>query len=623
LSALGGVQEDVIKQYLKNPEAVAQAKSIEEVKDRLDNFVGQLFDDVEKGKVAVSEADEALAKAKNALNEAKKQNASDFQWQKFNANAELDKAQARLREAKVIAKADTEAAMNAQKLSLRDQALTAIENLKEKVKAASAESYKILEKSGRVISVKPAIDAGEAALESLKIQGKPPTTGASAAAYRQIQGYVDDLKRYKNILSTKDAKKKIQQLDQDWQAAISAGEFTDSAQQALRSIRKAFDQQLKDIPEYRKIMDEVSSNADLLSRSNKAFGTLEKAQTRIARIDAQDRDLERALLVELGDAVGRPFGQAIGEIQGISQKLQPAAIEAQLAASPVGREAAAAEIAAQKFALPGAKEAAIAPVMQGPLAAAVTAAEQRVLEQKRLLDAVQQKLKDIGPFARAQTNISAIRSALSEKNPEYLSQLKMLSEMSGEDFVKYVDDLRLAEAFGKEFRIGSRNVNVWALGLGGAAYGMTGDLTSSLVLAGLGGGFGSLIDRFGPKMTQKVLDAYLKIEGIPTLQKMNKAFASLPPEIATAAKRDFVRSVAVARREDIEISPAERESYINEIKANDFLSPMQKAHSTMRIYKDGVLDSVIAQKIMLGGTPASIEENRARAYNAIRAGNKQ
>jgi predicted XRE-type DNA-binding protein len=660
LSALGGVSTEAIEQYLKDPAALTRAKSPEQIKDSLDNFVDQLQQGVEQGKLSQEQAQKALdaakselkdavekrtnkfqlAKvetaetlrgAKSELREAVEKRTKEFQLAKFDA-AELSRtAQAKLNEAIRTQKEDTKAILTGAKTALRDQTVDAVSALKEKVKAGSAQSYKILEQSGRVVQVQPAKEAAKNALDELKVQGKAPTAGASAEAYKKIQKYLNDLGRYKNLLSTKDAKKKIQQLDQDWLAAVEAGDFTTSEQQALRSIRAAFDEQLKSIPEYAEIMKQVSANTDLLSRANKAFGTLEKAGTKIARIDLPQADLERALLIELGQATERPFEQSITRLKTGGLQLQPGRIEAQLAGEPLGLEAAQVERALKDMARPGALEQAImpieqgplglkaaqvertlkamgrpgaleqaiAPIEQGPLGFAVGEAEQKLAARQIELKQAQQKIKDLGPFARPLSNISAIRTAVTGKNPEYRNFLQSLSQMSGEDFVQYVDDLRLGEAFQKEFRIGSRNVNLWALGSGAAVYGITGDPTSALVVAGLGGGFGGLVDRFGPAMTQKILDGYLKVQGMPTVQKVEAAFAGMPKEVISQMKNDLIRSVSVADKEEVLIDPVEAESVRLDVMTSD-LSAVQKAKMVKAIASGKPVQSDDLAAVMLG-----------------------
>jgi|694.fasta_scaffold02291_23 hypothetical protein len=603
LSALGGVNEGAIEKYLKDPQALVRAKSPEAIKDIIDAQVDELTKAVEAGEVSAKQAQSALDAAKNALKEEVAKRTDEFNAAKFNARETLAKAQTKFNEAVKLSKQSTEAAMTGGKAALRDDAVQAVTDLKEKVVQGSKKSYEILLKSGRSVEAKPAIQAAEQALEELKVQGKAPKAGASAAAYAKIQSYIDDLKQYKKPLSASDAKKKIQQLDQDWRAATDAGEFTDSEQRALRSIRKAFDEQLKSIPEYAAVMDEVATDTDLLGRANKLFGNVERAAPKIARIDLPARDLDRAVLLELGTRVGRPFERQVQAIQVGAKMALPGAAEAALTMSPEAEALRKAEMQMARMKRPGALQQALGKVeTASPEAMAVMKAQQRAAQTQQIVQAAQQKIKDVGPFARPLSNISAIRTAVSGKNPEYVKFLQNLTKLSGEDFVQMISDLKLAQEFQKEFRIGSRNVNLWGLGAGGAVYALTGDPTSSLVIAGLGGGFGGMVDRFGPAMTQKILDGYLKVQGMPTVQKIEAAFAGMPVEVINQVKNDFIRTIPAVSSEQILIQPDQVESVKKDVMDSP-LSSLKKAKMMKAIQSNKPVESGDLAAVMLGQKP--------------------
>jgi hypothetical protein len=603
LSALGGVNEGAIDKYLKDPGALVRAKSPEAIKDIIDGQVDELAKAVETGEVSAKQAQTALDAAKGALREEVSKRSNEFNAAKFNARETLAKAQTKFNEAVKLSKQSTEAAMTGGKTALRDDAVQAVTDLKEKVVQGSKKSYEILLKSGKSVEAKPAIAAAEEALDELKVQGKAPKAGASAAAYAKIESYIDDLKQYKGPLSASDAKKKIQQLDQDWRAATDAGEFTDSEQRALRSIRRAFDEQLKSVPEYAKVMEEVSADTDLLSRANKLFGSAERASPKIARIELAARDLDRNTLFELGARTGKAFEKQVEAIQAGSKMVAPGAAEAALAVGPEGMALRKAEMQMARMKRPGAAQEALGKVETGsPQAMAVMKAQQRVAQTQQVVKAAQEKIKEIGPFARPLSNISAIRTAVSGKNPEYIKFLQNLTQLSGEDFVQMINDLKLAEQFQKEFRIGSRNVNMWGLGAGAAVYALTGDPTSSLVIAGLGGGFGGMVDRFGPRMTQKVLDGYLKVQGMPTVQKLEAAFAGLPTEVINQVKNDFVRSIPVVSNEQILIQPDQAESVKQDVMDSS-LSSLKKAKMVKAIQGNKPVESGDLAAVMLGQKP--------------------
>jgi hypothetical protein len=142
-------------------------------------------------------------------------------------------------------------------------------------------------------------------------------------------------------------------------------------------------------------------------------------------------------------------------------------------------------------------------------------------------------------------------------------------------------------------------VNLWGLGAGAAAYGITGDIGSSLVIAGMGGGFGSLVDRFGPKMTKKVLDGYLKIEGLPTVQKIERAYSALPKEVVNQLKEDLIRTLAISTPEEVYLSPMQAESAKQDISRSS-LSSIQKAKMLDALSKNKPLSSTDLSAVMIG-----------------------
>jgi len=600
VSALGGVREEGITAYLKDPAAVVRAQSPEVIKASIDEQVGMLNRAIENGDVAISDAKKAIEKTEEALAQEVNKRSTEFAKAKFDAKQYLAGKKQEFNEAVKVAQKTTESAMTAGKQILRDDAVNAVGALKDQVIEGSKQSYKILERSGRQIDTAIPLQVAKEQLEALKVQGKAPVTGAAAAAYKQIEQYVDDLGRFKKPLNASEAKKKIQQLDNDARFLMDQGEFGTDLNNALIAIRRGFDQQLKDIPEYAEIMARVSDDTALLGQANKLFGNVERAQSKIARIENPEQDLSRQVLFQLGQRTQRNFENQVELLKGAEARLAPGVIPEQMRVSPTGMELTKAETAVEAMQRPGVLEDILAPIRaESPQALAARQAQEQMVRAQNIAAAAEKNLKDLGPFARPASNINAIRTALSGRNPEYTRYLENLTKLSGEDFVRAIDDLKIAEQFGKSFQIGSRNVNLWALGAGGAMYGITGDPTVSLAVAGLGGGFGSMVDRFGPKMTQKVLDAYLKVEGLPTVQKINKAFAGLPVEIIEQIKNDFIRTLPVATGEQVQVPPDQAASLLRDIKASD-LSTIKKAEMIKEMSANGSLNSNDVAAVMIG-----------------------
>lgn len=598
LSTLGGVSVEGIQKYLKDPGAVFRAKSPAEIKVLIDTEVDKLSQAIEKNQLDLDDARVAFDAAKTAVRDTVNSRKLEFQNAKFNAQQVLDRAQDKFDYAIKTAKDVAEKSLDRNKIIFRDEVVDAVEQLKRKVDQGSAESYKILERSKTPIDFTDAKLAIKEAMDSLKIKGKVPNLPGLQEEYDIIENTYNDLKRFKKPLPATEAKRYIQLLDGATRYAESKAEYGTKAENALKAARAAIDAQLKDNVDYQKVMQDVSENASLRSKAAKLFGTAEKANPKIANITAENKDLERQLLIQLGKKVGKPFEQKINELQKVEGMIDKNSLKEMLGEEEVGLKLALAEKEAQSFKTPGLLQKEIAKIeTESPQALAMQQQAQRVQQTQNLLQSTQQKLSDLGPFGRPLSNISAIKTALSERNPEYDKYLKNLTQMSGQDFTQYINDLKLAENFNKEFRIGSRNVNLWALGAGAANFAFTGDATTSLVLAGLGGGFGSLIDRFGPQMTQKLLDRYLSIQGAPTIQKIDRAFSDIPKEIVQQLKNDFIRTYPVASDEQVPVKPNQKSQLSEDIK-NSNLSSLKKAKLLYNLNKNSEIYSNDLASIM-------------------------
>jgi hypothetical protein len=579
LMAFGGVDEQNINKYLKDPQAFTRAKSAEELKDMIDAQTETLAAKVADGELSVKQAKEVLDNTRLAVRQ-----------EKFDVKAKLDDARAKFDDSVAVTTRLQNESLTAGRLALRDQTRDAIDALKQKVVEGSQLSYDALEKSGMIVDTSGPIAAAKDALESLKIKGKPPTAGASGLAFREIQKHLNDLQGLGKQLSASQAKRKIQLLDQDFNAIEEAGAFSDAASNAIKSIRRAFDVQLKSIPEYAQIMETVRADAELLTEARKQFGTIEKANAKILRIEAPDRANDRRILADLGQRIGMPFDVDVSQIQKTAAGLKPEALARRTQRMPQAREIGRMEQQLATMSRPGYMES----------VERVVAAEQRVLRQQEALTEAKAALESIGPFARPASNINAIATAVRGKNPEYVSYLQALTQMNEADFVQAIDDLQLAEAFRKEFRFGSRNVNVWALGAGGAVYAITGSPMAAAAVAGLGGGFGGLVDRFGPRMVQKVLDGYLKIEGLPTVQKLNRVYSDLPKPVLEQLKNDLIRSMATAPDEPLVVSEEQKAAVSQDVMVAK-ISSLEKSRMLLAIQNDEPVSTQALMRIAMGG----------------------
>ena len=234
-----------------------------------------------------------------------------------------------------------------------------------------------------------------------------------------------------------------------------------------------------------------------------------------------------------------------------------------------------------------------------PEARAVQQAQMRLEAARRAAEEAKRALQDLGPFGRVDSNINAVRTAVTERNPQYQVYLENLSKASGKDFGQMIDDLRVAEGFSKEFTQGSRRVNMFGA-IGAGIYGtVTGDPVAMAVAGGLGAAAGGMMDRFGGKVAQKVLDFAINVRGWPTVQKVNQALSDLSPEVRNYVLQDVVRSASLIKNETIRISESQRQAIYQDIKTSD-LDAVSKSKALEQMNKTGTVAGQTVSAIMLG-----------------------
>lgn len=213
------------------------------------------------------------------------------------------------------------------------------------------------------------------------------------------------------------------------------------------------------------------------------------------------------------------------------------------------------------------------------------------------IDALKQAASGLSPA----TSQKFLQSALSDKNIEVRKQLQGLSKLTDQQLVSLVDNLSTATPFGREFRQGSRNVNLWALVLGGVAggvfdEGMTGGITGAIV--------GGVVDRYGPAMSKKILDGVGRIKGMPTIQKIDQALQDVPPEVREQLRRDFVRGIVTGDNSGTVLVPeSQRTALKQDILNSAYVSNVDKARAVNDLNKSGQVSGALMGRLAVGDTP--------------------
>ena len=194
------------------------------------------------------------------------------------------------------------------------------------------------------------------------------------------------------------------------------------------------------------------------------------------------------------------------------------------------------------------------------------------------LEAYRRAQADLADFKNWDGMQSAgkIDALASGRNPEIKDRFQRLAQLSDFDFERQIRNMSDQAEFEKSFIRGSRNVNLWSLlgymGAGGAIGGVPGALA------------GAFMDMYGPAVAKQVLKGAIRIQGIPTVRKINQLAVS--PAAKKVLKDDLRRLVVgVSIDEPVAVEPEDVAIYEKDIKALDIPST-QKAVMLDELYKN-------------------------------------
>lgn len=593
LNVLGGASIKDIDAYLANPNRIRNAPDLETIKSDIDEVVGGLQKAVDEGKMSVEQASEKVKQAKQLLKDHVSENKEILRQQKW------DIAEAK-REASAIADDAVQRTIEPIKnvrppTRLADDVLDSVSDLKTKVVEGSGEAYDILANTKGKTDLRGVDKVAKKVQEGLKVGGKDGAvvTSTAKASFDAIQRFRDSLKELPKKISFSDAKKLVQQLDQEINFISRAGEFSDDASEALLGVRRAIDEKLKDVPGYAEKMKEVAENTRLLKDASRSFGERGAAVSKLSNIDSNSNITHRDVLARLGGKTGRDFQSPMQEY--MSTKAlgrDPRALSLMTSELPEVQAARKAEMELARSRRPefGQERLRFAEE-SSPQAMALQQAEK---EQAVAMQKLSQAEEAMSPFTRLgpSSTQNVIRNMMgNNQSIEFKRALEKLSKISDKDFVALIEDMGAAKRLSGGATNGSRNVNLWALLASGVfTLGVTGDPYQAIVAAGAGAGFGGIVDKLGPTMSKKLIDGYVKMKGVPTIQKIDRAFQGVSPAVREELKADLVRALNTYRQGgSVFVSPEEREQVKLDIKSSG-LSNVEKAKMVNSLNKDGALD---------------------------------
>lgn len=525
LAAAGGVKEEVIERYLKDPARIRGAKTFDELYDQVTGIVRKLGDDLETEKMnydaAKAHLDDVADGIKNSRVEGKEKALEQVQQ----ARAALDSA------------------FNVQKQVLQQRASPtqiepmvedALGNLRQKVSKGSGEAYEILENQEGFVDLGKVVERLIPIRKSLNVAGKGPATPQAAGAQKAIDDLVSMVGKLPARLPLTEAKKLIQQIDQAEKVIYDSGAFTNEVSAAFKAIRQGVDEQLKQIPEYAQKMATVADDTAVYGQARQRFGQDTSRLSRLQGIGRTTARADREVLQKLAAKEGGDLPGSVDRMVEAQRTLKSPVrlenIKQKLPETGAVRSAEMQAAAAKRLAKPKlVKEA----IKKSAANFKAQSAKAKLEKQKELFNkfrsfgeqTAESRLKQVGFGRRHATKV-----------------LSELSEYADEDFVEAVKAAQDAAAFDKTMFHGSRNVNLWsvlgaigssAVGRGGAGAAFGGVLGGPVGIA-LGAVTGAMMDVYGPKLTKQILDGVIKIKGPITSGKL----AGL--KIPENAKKDLI-----------------------------------------------------------------------------------
>lgn len=551
LSVFFGPNSEAIETYLKKADGVRNAQSVEEIKNGIDNAMQGLFDDVEKSKLSRDQAQVALDAIESKIKDTISESRFNFRIRSADIKDQLRDAQSKL-ESAFQAEKDKLASVKSP-LGLSDDVGESIQQLKERIKQGSEESYQILDKDTRAYSVRGGGKILRAMADEMNIQpfdqkglvqaGRVPKLNASAPVTSQSQGVQNELRAFANrlentpeLVPARELKKILQQIDNSEKAMYGQPGFDSRVSQAYKMVRATIDKAIKEQnPAYREVMERVAGDTKLMDQAIKRFGDSRTAASRLNNITSETSLQDRELMKRIGQSTSKNFDEPIEQYSKAQATLKdPKAMESIRRGLPEYKNVRLQEFANRQAQRP---ESIVKYVDEDitikGLRKQKADIEKQLADREAALISAQETLepyKTLTP-ANTQSKVKALLNAPGKENIEIRRTLENLSKLTQKDFIGQIAARRAANQFQGEFRLGSRNVNLWTLvgAFGGGGVG-----------AGAGAVLGATVDRYGPKIAQKMLDAVLKIEGAPTIQKIKGL--NLSPDVEFALMKELGRS---------------------------------------------------------------------------------
>lgn len=532
LSAFGGVSEDVINRYMKDPTRVRNAETFDDLYEQVSGVVKKLSDDFEDKKTTFEKAQKKLDEVARGIKESRISG-------KEVALEEVKRARMLLDESFKSSKRAL--ADKASPSSLDPLVDDAVGNLKKKISKGSGESYAILDKDPTSYDIRGLSKPLESMADEMNVVGRritetsePPAFGSlggnaskkmavetveqgplmGKGVQAEIRGLAEKIKGLPEEVSAPTLKQIIQDIDASEKALYGQPGFDKRVSQAYKGLRSQIDELIKTKnPEYRAKMSEVADNMGVFSDSVDKFGN---GGSRIARLQNIARPSAKYDLKTLEKLAAKEGGQ-------LPQMVKEAVNAQKTLRSPLRLESIKKNLPEQAGVRSAEMQAAVTKRLAKPREITKSIERSADFYKARSAEANMKTAKRIADQFKGfgEKTAEAKLKQVAQGKKFATKTLQELSELADQDFVEAVRAAQDAAAFTKPAFNGSRNVNLWtvigALGQSAAAKGGAGAGAGFVFGGPVGMAFGAvtgaMLDVYGPAVTKKILDGVLKIQG--------------------------------------------------------------------------------------------------------------
>jgi len=554
-----GIEEEKIKKYLSNPEFYDNSLSAKEIAEKINAKVTELASMAESKRIDLETAQSILLDMRSKFYEKGTNISNAIKGADKEIKNTLKESEQKILDAIKQQKIDIKNAPIP--LELLDETKDIVEKFKEIPSTLSGLSYKILDEAAQPTNLLPVDDVIRASdnfkrnkfIYGREVEGKagPVFAGQNEKnAYRYIEEYENQLYDYKKRVSQEmtlpQLKDRIQRIDEEiktkgkWESDTLIVDY-------LKSLRYSIDSYLKDaVPEYKQVMEKTRDATDISIKLNRRFGTPEQVRNRLfdlikgTEYSKDDylllKRLEETMISELGinpniekriASVRDRWKFATDENVALSRMQKYAAKKEALKDPQLKELQQEFKTLTEEGTLFNIGEGVLKNYRGQDLDSFLTNKLQKLegfdqlvaknKEVRQLKDELKKLNEDLSPYRSYLDPYKAedrVIRAANSRSERIKAMFGKLSDLTNEDFVKYVDALSVDQAFDKTYIRGSRNVNL--CGWSGAAVGAM---------------MGAIVDSYGPSIAREFLRRISKIRGNVTASKYYQALNdTLPPE---------------------------------------------------------------------------------------------